>query len=487
MNIRSKLCLGVTAIVGISGCMSQDEAAAIGEEQDVGEKVSSHDQDLYALGTMWPNGTVPVCFNSGTDLQKQQIRDHLYTSWSQVANVEFTGFGNCTGAAGVVPLAPNTGTGGNAHAIGYQGANATYTPVDLGTTDIYFTPGGIVAHELGHILGFAHEMARPDFVDDASRNDATHTVPGCNEANQTSTDFAGTPKNDYNSIMALGYCITNHRAALSRWDIVGARKKYGTRNDNVVSVGSTLYARHRSPAGDGFFYRWSGSTWGKVGDAGGQFITVGTTLYALTPDSSAVFRYNSALNWTQVGNAARVILQCGTSLCAENENGDLFRYSGSGTAWTQIGTAAAMYASTSGNVYRLTSDRQTVQSYSGTGMIWNNVGGAAGNLYATSASLFATDPTTGNINRYSGSGTAWSLAGGPGRQFVGVGSTLYGLTPDRQQVWRYSGSGTSWTQVGGPADYMYGGSTDLYATDPNTKDIYRYSGSGNAWSFVGQP
>ena len=479
MNRSLLWILGIGAIAAAFGCMSHEEATAASDEV---QEVSSRKQDLYATGAKWPNGRIPVCFMSGTAAQKQQVKDHLYGSWSAVANIEFTGFSDCaTAPAGVVPIQLQERGGGHAK-IGYKWPGATYEAVRIGTTETNFLNGGITVHELGHVLGFLHETQRPGFMDDTTRN----ANPGvCSDGDVPGGDTLFTANNDYLAIMNLTYCLTNHPAVLSRWDIVGAQNRYGRRADYVVQAGSTLFARSRS---NGNIYKRSGTSWVQAGGPATQFVAVGSTLFALAVDSASVWQYSgTGTNWTMIGGIARSILRCGDTLCAEAENGDLYRFASRDGSWTIIGDRALMYASTATNLYRLTRDHVHVQVH-GFGTAWADINFApVGAIYATSSTLYATDLSTGNLSRNNG-GTSWSPAGGPGRLFVGAGSTLYGWTPDLASINRYSGSGTSWSNVGNSADWVYGSqSGDLFATDVNTKDIYQYSGSGTGWTFIGQP
>jgi hypothetical protein len=466
MSKRTVSLVLVLAAAGLPGACALDGY----EEEDIG----SSEHGLYLVGNTWPNGVVPVCWSSLSQgrndfLQRaRQVRDILEASWPAVADVEFTGWVPCpANTRGHVVINLKT-TQGSA-TLGYNG-NVTHT-VDLGVDRADFD-GGLIPHEFGHILGFHHEVKRPDFTDDDSGNCRGDDVDG---------DPVGTPP-DRDSIMAsTGYCQQN--PLLSRWDIVGARNVYGTRAENVVADGFTLYARKLS---NGDIYHHTGSGWERIGSPGGQFISVGSTLYGLSPSGREIWRYaGSGTAWTLVGpTPAREILRCGGYLCAtQPSTGDLYRYAGSGTTWTKIGDEAALYASTSAQTYRLTLARNAVERYSGTGTTWTPIAGPVGNLFATSTTLYGTDPETGALVRYDGSD--WDVIGGPARTFVGVGPTLYAMPDSRVVVWRVSSTGT-YTPIGGAADWIYGGhSVSLLATNPTTRDIWRYNGSN--WLNLGQP
>jgi hypothetical protein len=455
-------------------------ACAVGSEESQfdEETISIAEQPLFLEATKWPDGKVPVCWPATTRARKDfaarsnQVKDLLNASWPAVANVEFTGWGACpsnTGGMAVIHLHDAEGANSD---VGYGGAKATHT-VNLGVLRGDFA-GSLIPHEFGHLLGFGHEMRRPDFADDASGS--------CRETNGTG-DTLGTPPDRASIMASTGYCQQN--SLLTRWDIVGSQKAYGYRADNVITAGSTLYARKLS---NGDLYRRDGTSWTRIGNPGSQFVAVGSTLYGLSTDRNEMYQYaGSGTTWTRVGNSAREILRCGTFLCATDaDNGDLYRRETSG--WKRIGGRAAGYASTDTTLYRLTEDRSAVERYSGSGTTWTVVGGAASFVFASYNILFATSPVNGDLYRYHGS--SWSRAGGPGRTFVNVGSKLYALSPARDGVYVWSGtavdSGATWTHIGGASDWIYGGqSGSLYATNPTNKDIYRYNGT--SWVHVGQP
>jgi hypothetical protein len=428
---------------------------------------------------LWPNNKVPICWTLATLSRVDvnaiaiQLWDRLNTSWPAVADVEFQfiDWNPCPAdVLGVVPIDALADQRAVVHAIGYQGVNAAYAPVEVGTLRGDFN-AGLIPHLAGHLLGFDHEPARPQSASDSFGNCAEVSDAGV-------PDVSGTF--DRESVM-LGTSDCSSHPVLSRWDIVNARKKYGMRADNVISTGAALYARKRST---GDIYVLDGASWSKVSGPVGQLAAVGSTLYGLTPDLSAIMEYSaSGTRWRRIGDEALDIMACGTALCATLPSGDFVRYR-AGT-WERLGGPAIKHVANASAIYRLTFDRHAVEVYSGAGTVWNHVGSDAGTIYATNSMLLATDPSSGNLLLYSGDSAAWSPIGVAGRLFLGAGNGLYALTPDFLRVYRYVGPGDNWAQVGSTPDWLYGGPDTLYMVEQGSKDILRYN--GQVWERLGQP
>jgi hypothetical protein len=188
-------------------------------------EAASMSEPLWLSGTKWSNGIVPVCWDSASttrsdfELRSRQVRDLANNSWPTVANVEFTGWGTCTSTAGKVRIVLDDSAGANVGGLpGFRPEGITMT-LGVARSDFTF---GLIPHEFGHVLGFHHEMTRPDFADDATG--------GCRESNVSGNGLNTPP--DRQSIMAsTGYCQNN--PDLSPWDIVGAQTAYGPRTSVV--------------------------------------------------------------------------------------------------------------------------------------------------------------------------------------------------------------------------------------------------------------
>jgi hypothetical protein len=197
------------------------------------EELGASADQLYLKGTKWPkdaNGTYNFnyCFNSASmnraDIAtvRANISHALGVGWGAAANLSFFDNGACPSSPkGVAVMnlknAPADGSSsGNASSFGYPGASGTVT-LDLTAN----APQGLIIHEFGHLLGFRHEMARPDFTDVAGTQ--------CTEPNVTGGDTLGTPANDKTSIMANWPYCGSFPNNWQTFDIQGVQVAYGKR------------------------------------------------------------------------------------------------------------------------------------------------------------------------------------------------------------------------------------------------------------------
>jgi hypothetical protein len=198
--------------------------------------VSRDNLFMWSGATPWPGGTVPVCWTAASTgradfaTRSVQVRTLLENSWPSVANVRFTGWGACPASpSNTVTVTLNNSTAANSGGFGQGLLN-----MNLGTGRADFG-GGLMPHEFGHVLGFTHEMARPDFTDDSSGS--------CAEGNVSGDSLNTAP--DRQSIMAsTGYCQLN--ATLSLWDAVGSMSQYGKQVTGI----SPLVSAYNSARGD---------------------------------------------------------------------------------------------------------------------------------------------------------------------------------------------------------------------------------------------
>jgi hypothetical protein len=195
------------------------------------EQLGAAADQLYLKGTKWPkdaNGTYQFtyCFNSTSMARsdiatvRANIAKAVNVGWGAAANLSFFDIGACSsGQKGVAIMniknAPADGSSsGNASSFGFPGSSGTVT-LDLTAN----APQGLIIHEFGHLLGFRHEMARPDFTDVAGTQ--------CSEGNVSGGDTLGTPKDDKTSIMANWPYCGSFPNNLGAFDIQGVQVAYG--------------------------------------------------------------------------------------------------------------------------------------------------------------------------------------------------------------------------------------------------------------------
>jgi len=239
-------------------------------------EIGAAESPLLGVGTLWPSGIVPVCWETGLasdgsgqavnphdrpdwDTLSAVVRDTMRDTWGRAANIQFGWFQDCPansaeGNAGY--LAINMGGGNNAScgnaSIGYSSGQWTRMRIDTdcvyGNPDVWGEFRGQVIHETGHALGFQHEW------DSAQNPHDTGCVVGDSNSQNTAGNYYGTDF-DPQSIMNYSYdegCPLARPFRLSAWDIVGAQNAYGRHpaGSLVSAVGSCLDVPQPYQSGD---------------------------------------------------------------------------------------------------------------------------------------------------------------------------------------------------------------------------------------------
>jgi len=302
----------------------------------------------------------------------------------------------------------------------------------------------VFQHELGHMLGFAHEHERP----------MSCTSPSTCAQAETPRDTASVMY----YVSVAGYSGQPGGAGfnyITQWDMEGAQRIYGAPTDVVNTVTTTVFARQYS-TGDIYRRETSGS-WTKIGGPGQAFITLNSTLYGQTPAGGELVRYQSGQSWVGLSNPNGQTLRCGNAICATDPNtADIYRFDG--TSWSFIGGAGARFAST---------ERFQAQGQ---------------------YQLFGIRPHQDGVAIWSGSGANWAYAGGTketARELAGGGTSMYRIpTESLGHIERWDGS--TWTDIG-KFDYLrqvHATGNLVYAL--NGTNAYEYD-LNSQWVFLKNP
>ncbi|WP_432589191.1 phospholipase A2 [Streptomyces sp. HD1123-B1] len=144
------------------------------------------------------------------------------------------------------------------------------------------------------------------------------------------------------------------------WTKVG-----GPAKDLYTGPSAPLYAT--DPA-TGDISTYEDGRWEQIGSAGATFAVTDNNIFKLTSDRCCVWVYEpDHSRWTKVGGPSGEIFGGNTLYATNPDTGDLYKYNGHPERWNRVGGPGAAFATSGDHLYRLASDRRSVQKYSGSG------------------------------------------------------------------------------------------------------------------------
>lgn len=205
-----------TTITGLWALMFAAQAPVIAQETDDGSSAPARvsgipegyflfEEDILlpigraTYGTsLWPGGIVPFQFDANVTAANQQLMQTAMAAWEGVANVDFVVRSGHTNFLHIFDGDANFSEG-----VGMAGARHDISIVSWGSF-------GVLAHELGHALGYWHEQSRSDrdgFVQIEWDNISQSRCDGsCNSQFQLRGSGSEYGPYDFDSVMHYGAC-----------------------------------------------------------------------------------------------------------------------------------------------------------------------------------------------------------------------------------------------------------------------------------------
>jgi hypothetical protein len=233
-----------------------------------------------------------------------------------------------------------------------------------------------------------------------------------------------------------------HRYENGRWALIGEAKK-------IYGGGFTLLGTSRT--NDDVLTWTPRNGWQKLGGPGSKFVVTSISVYGLSPNRDAVYKWNNdGTAWTKIGDSSLDLIGGGyNSLYGISpDGGNIWRWTPGN--WGKIGGPGAEFAvDGQGQVYRLAISRNAVERWTGSGQTWTKIGSIpAAHIYAGGFGVFLQSADGTKLFQYSGVGEKWDQVGFSGEDFVATDDALYGLNK-AGEIWKYR-TLNSWDNINAP-------------------------------------
>ena len=171
----------------------------------------------------------------------------------------------------------------------------------------------------------------------------------------------------------------------------GKWKKVGGAAKQIYGGDGGLYAI--SPS-DRHIYSYDVITkkWSEIGGPAESFAVGGKgELYGISPNGSDTYQYMGQPNkWQRIGGSSTDIYAAPGYLYRTDEKGDIYKYTGNPLSWIKIGGPGYMFTATSeGDLYGISPDRQGIYRYLGSPGKWERIGDEAVAIYSNKDELLA--------------------------------------------------------------------------------------------------
>jgi hypothetical protein len=274
-TMKPKALIATLAALCLSACGIENVPTDPNPSPAPGDELTSEAKALWVFqDRIWTNPNIPVCWENPAvtnATQRGWVQNAVAVTWSQVSNVNFTGWGTCTASSKglrvrIIDAQPKVASDSAGNTLfGRQldgiknGVNLNFTYLNWGTACAPTT--GTIAtancirdeaiHEFGHALGFAHEQDRSD-------------TPGwcllANPATGTTGNLKPFDPMDTTSVMSGCNAQYNNRVwpyILSASDVRGVQAIYGGRPGMIVGgLGRCLDVRAFGKADDTVVQTW---------------------------------------------------------------------------------------------------------------------------------------------------------------------------------------------------------------------------------------